>query len=137
MQDKTFNHDILVVYFPCKFNNDTICEENSKLLDQLERIKLLQTCWADQAVSNTVYYQPNDVPLIQEWLSKNYDDSVKTISFLRHSGHGFEQAVLMPISKEEYINYDKNLKSIQNQNHNLEGEMIDSAECSGGSCPIR
>lgn len=134
--DKSSNHDIAVVYFPCKFSENTICEDKSDCIDQLERIKLLQTCWADQAVSNTVYYKLEDLPRIKEWLNKNYDESIKTVSFLLHSGHGFEQAVLIPISKDEYNNYSKSLKQMQPED-SIEGEVIESLECSSGTCPIR
>lgn len=78
--DKTLNHDITVVYFPCKFSDNTICEDKSDCIDQLERIKSLQQYWADQAVSNTVYYKLDDAERIKGWLEKNYNDSVKSVS---------------------------------------------------------
>ncbi len=135
-QDKTLNHDIVVAYFPCRFTEETICDDKSDCIDQLERIKSLQTYWADQAVSNTVYYNDKDLPRIKDWLKDNYNDSVKTVSFLLHSGHGFEQAVLQPISKEEYLNYSKSLKLINSKS--ISGsETIDGLECQNGVCPIR
>ncbi len=133
--DKSLNHDIAVVYFPCKFSEDTVCEDKSDCIDQLERIKSLQAVWADQSVSNTVYYKPEDLDKIKEWLKNNYNDNLKTLSFLLHSGHGFEQAVLQPITKEKHEESLKYLKSLQ-INHSS-SDMIDGLECAGGACPIR
>lgn len=135
--DKTLNHDIAVVYFPCKFSDNTICEDTSDCIDQLNRIKDLQQYWADQAVSNTIYYNDKDLPRIKDWLKENYNDSMKTVSFLLHSGHGFEQAVLQPISKEEHDNYFKTLKLMNIKEENSAGEILNSLECSSGACPIR
>jgi ribonucleoside-triphosphate reductase len=134
-QDKTLNHGIAVVYFPCKFSDNTICEDQSNTIDQLERIKSLQTCWADQAVSNTVYYKDGEVPVIQKWLLENYDNSIKTVSFLLHVGHGFEQAVLQPISEDEYLASRKSIKTIERKE--THGEIVGSLECQSGACPIR
>ncbi len=136
-QDKTLNHDIAVVYFPCKFSEDTICEDTSDCIDQLNRIKDCQQYWADQAVSNTIYYNEQDLPKIKQWLKENYNDSVKTVSFLLHYGHGFEQAVLQPITKEEYDNYLKSLKLVNVKEDKSNGEILNSLECASGACPIR
>ena len=133
--DNTLNHDICVVSFPCKFSEDTISEDKSDAFDQLERIKILQTCWADQAVSNTVYYKPEDLPRIKDWLKQNYNSSMKSVSFLLHCGHGFKQAVLQPIDKAKYEEMIANIKPITIKH--ASSEMIDSPECSNGSCPVR
>jgi hypothetical protein len=112
----------------------------------LERIKLLQTFWADQAVSNTVYYKylkdketgeiiESDLPRIKEWLKANYNDNVKTVSFLMHSGHGFEQAVLQPITKEQYQEAIKEIQLIDIKE--ASNELLDSQECRSGVCPVR
>ena len=51
-------------------------------VDQLEWIKRMQTEWADHAVSVTVYYRMDELSEIQEWLQKNYKNSIKSVSFL-------------------------------------------------------
>lgn len=132
----SINHDIMVVYFPSKFSENTLCEKDSNCLDQLERIKKLQTCWADQAVSNTVYFRKGDVPMIREWLEKNYDDHVKSVSFLPFFEHGFKQAPLSPITKEEY---EKEISKIDLSifEDKGESELLDSQECAGGHCPLK
>jgi intein/homing endonuclease len=136
--DGTQNHDILIVDFPCSFSKDTICEDMSNVIDQLERLKLIQECWADQAVSNTIYFKKEDVPLIKEWLKKNYNSCVKSVSFLLHSGHGFLQAPYEPISKDKYLELKSHLKPIKYNNIIDKGnEIQDSLECDGGHCPVK
>lgn len=144
--DGSLNHDIAVVYFPCKFSEETLCEDKSDCIDQLERIKTLQAVWADQSISNTIYYKykvhpelgiiENDIPRIKEWLKNNYNDCLKTVSFLLHSGHGFEQAVLQPISEDQYNESVKKIKPILDYQSN-DDSLIDGIECSGNSCPIK
>src|SRR5690606_36746717 len=96
------NHDLLVVYIPCKFGEDTLLSKDCSAVKQLELVKMLQTKWADQAVSVTVYYKKDELNQIKEWLSKNYDECIKTVSFLLHADHGFKQAPLQQITQAEY-----------------------------------
>jgi ribonucleoside-triphosphate reductase len=95
----------------------------------------LQSNWADNAVSCTVYYRKEELPEIQDWLSKNYKNHIKSVSFLLHSDHGFVQAPYEEISQEDYEKAVKNVQpilTIQTSN-----EMIDGIECEGGACPVR
>ena len=104
-------------------------------IDQLELIKTLQSEWADNAVSCTVYYRNEELPEIKQWLSKNYKNSIKSVSFLLHSEHGFIQAPYEEIDLDQYekmIKKVKPIKFIQTSN-----QMIEGIECEGGACPIR
>lgn len=133
--DGKYNHDIMVVDFPTRFSDDTLVAEQSSAIDQLERVKKLQTCWADQAVSATIYYKPEELDGIKEWLKQNYDNSIKSISFLLHQDHNFKQAPYEPISEEMYNKLIQKLKPLDHGNDS--GGEIDSQECSNGACPIR
>lgn len=133
--DGKYNHDIMVVDFPTRFSDDTLVAEQSSAIDQLERVKKLQTCWADQAVSATVYYKPEELDGIKEWLKQNYDNSIKSISFLLHQDHNFKQAPYEPISEEMYNKLIQKLKPLDHGNDS--GGEIDSQECQSGMCPLR
>lgn len=102
---------------------------------QLEAVQMAQKYWADQSISTTVYYNDGDVPRIQEWLKNNLD-TIKTVSFLKFSGHGFIQAPKQPITKEEYDKLSSKVKPV-NLEDVTEGGMVDGGECAGGACPIR
>jgi hypothetical protein len=82
-----------------------------------------------------VYYRKEELPAIKEYLSKFYDKNFKTLSFLLHSDHGFAQAPLEEITKEEY---EKRVaKSRPIEFFDFEVGMDDSTECEGGACPVR
>lgn len=129
-------HDVIVAEFPCKFDKG-ILTKDIKATDQLEIVKKLQTKWADQSVSVTVYYTPDQLDAIKKWLKDNYDSSVKTLSFLLHSGHGFDQAPLEEITEEKYNQIAKGIKPIR-EFTGLSHDALDTMEvCKNGVCPIK
>jgi ribonucleotide reductase alpha subunit len=139
--DGTPDYTTKVVQFPYSLPEHTITAKSCSAIDQMEFVKRLQTEWSDNSVSVTVYYRKEELPEIKEWLRKNYNDSVKTISFLLHSEHGFRQAPLEEITKEQYEEMVRNTKpitSVEGICHNTEDEKyIGEGECVGGACPMR
>ena len=131
------DHSRYVVEFPCKSPEGAVLAANMTATEQLEWVKKMQTEWADNAVSVTVYYRKEELPLIQEWLSKNYDKSVKSVSFLLHVDHNFPLPPYEEITKEEY---DKTLSKLnlsvplQQMSTDLSIELDD---CATGACPVR
>ena len=99
--DATVNRDTLVVYFPIHIEN-AVYAKDMTAIKQLELVKTLQTEWSDNSISVTVYYRKEELEEIKEWLKENYRDSLKTVSFLLHQEHGFKQAPIQIITKEEY-----------------------------------
>jgi hypothetical protein len=76
------------------------------------------------------------LPEIKEWLKNNYETSIKSVSFLLHSDHGFTQAPYEEITKEKYEELVKKVKPIQILNNSV-GSDFDDLECSTGVCPIK
>jgi hypothetical protein len=101
-----------------------------------DRVKTIQKEWSDNAVSCTVYYRQEELNDIKEWLSKNYKNNIKSVSFLLHQDHGFDQAPYEEISKEEYSKIKKNIKKMKPQAIS-NGKQIEGLECAGGACPIK
>ena len=134
--DGTFNHDTLVASFPTKFDKDTLFSENCTALQQLDIVKSLQTCWADQAVSVTVYYEPHELNDVKKWLEQNYDNCVKSISFLLKENHNFKQAPLEKIDEATYNAMLKGITPILEENIKF-GDEIATENCVGGACPIK
>jgi adenosylcobalamin-dependent ribonucleoside-triphosphate reductase len=134
--DGSIDRNTMVVSFPVKVAEGTACAKDVTAIQQLEHQKWLQTNWADNSVSVTVYYKKEELPAIQDWLKENYDKSVKTVSFLLHSGHGFAQAPYEEIQKEEYERLFASVKPIT-KIENDQGGNIDGGECSTGACPIK
>lgn len=133
--DGTDDHNTVVAEFPMAFPEGTVLAESMTAIDQLEAVKRLQTEWSDNAVSCTVYYKPEELPEIREYLSDNYNRNFKTVSFLLHSEHGFVQAPLEAITEEQYEEMRAATTPITSFDAVL--ALDESAECEGGACPIR
>lgn len=132
-QDGTLNRDTLVAEFPCEAGEGAQIAANMTAVDQLELVKRMQTVWADNAVSVTVYYNHGELDAIRAWLKENYATSIKSVSFLLRQGHNFKQAPYEAIQKSEYDNLMQKIKPMKTVTN---GAMI-SEECIGGACPIR
>jgi len=134
--DGTEDRNTVVVSFPCKVPEGTALAKDTTAVQQLEYVKRLQTEWSDNAVSCTIYYRKEELPAIREWLNANYNDNIKSVSFLLHSEHGFDQAPYEEITKEQYEEYAARVKPILS-GEIKESDLLDSMECVGGVCPIK
>lgn len=135
--DGSENRDTMIVEFPCFAGDNTVLAENMTAIDQLELVKKMQTIWADNSVSVTVYYKIEELESIKEWLKENYEKSLKTVSFLLHSEHGFAQAPYEQISKEVFDSKIKKIKSFDFSGQQSSDQMLSDIECASGACPIR
>lgn len=134
--DGTVDNNTLVVDFYCETPDGTpVADENWDTWKQLDVLKMAQKHWADQAVSVTVYYKREDISKLKSWLEENLKE-IKTISFLCQNDHGFKQAPIEALTKEEFEKLSKNLKSLNVETIN-NGFELDSLECASGACPIK
>ena len=133
--DGTEDNSTSVVSFPCRFPSHTQFAEDMTAVDQLEVIRRLQSEWSDNSVSVTVYYRKEELPDIRAWLALNYYN-VKSVSFLLHSGHGFDQAPMEEISEERYLQEIDSVTPITDIS-SLSFDDMDIADCDGGACPVR
>lgn len=136
--DGTPDPNTVIASFPCKSNG--VIAKDMSAIDQLELVKRIQSVWADNAVSVTVYFKPDELPTIKEWLKANYETSLKCVSFLRHQDHGFKQAPYESITEDQYNQRMEVMKLSDiaqyiDQKHS--DYTIDSMECAGGACPVR
>lgn len=124
-----------VVEFPVEYPEDTMTADKMTAIEMLEEQAWLQATWADNAVSVTVYYAPEELPEIRAWLDENWH-KVKSVSFLLKDDHGFAQAPIEAITQEEYIDRLKDINSHRLMVGGGESVLLE-ADCEGGSCPIR
>lgn len=129
------DHSTVVVEFPFRHRIGVRTADQVSAIEQLEHIRFLQTNWSDNAVSCTVYYRPEELDGVKEYLRKHYNDEFKTLSFLLYSDHGFDQAPLEAITKEQYEELVASTIPITS----LKGsaEFDSDSECSNGVCPIK
>jgi ribonucleoside-triphosphate reductase len=134
--DGTLDPDTQVVDFYLKAPDSCpVADEGFDTWKQLEALKMAQKHWADQAVSVTAYYDLENLPKIKEWITSNLDE-IKSVSFLRHQGHGFKQAPKEPISASEYDRLQSKVKPLDTAGVG-DGDNISGIECEGGFCPVR
>lgn len=132
--DGSDDRSTVVAEFPFMYPEGTPVAAGMSAIDQLEVVRRLQTEWSDNSVSCTVYYRKEELEGIKEYLRQHYNKSFKSLSFLLHQDHGFAQAPLEEITKEEYERLIKKTTLITG---------IDSAEfespedCATGACPIK
>ena len=97
----------------------------------------MQTDWADNCVSVTVYYRKEELPEIKEWLKNNYQKSVKSVSFLLHTDHNFPLPPYEECTEEEYETMLSKLDfSVPLAQDNGDHE-VEIDDCEGGACPIK
>ena len=139
--DGTEDHRTVVVEFPCAFPEGTLLAKDMSAVQQMDLVRLIQRVWADNAVSVTVYYHGSELDEIREYL-KNHWGEMKSVSFLLHSEHGFDQAPMGELTKEEYEEMLANTsplgERISGSTFITEDEMAATGEqCDTGSCPLR
>jgi ribonucleoside-triphosphate reductase (thioredoxin) len=136
--DGSENRNTVVVEFPCALPSHAKVAKDMTAIDQLEVVKRLQSEWSDNAVSVTVYYRKEELENIKSWLKSNYNENLKTVSFLLHSEHGFQQAPLEEITKERYEELSAKVKPIIGLAMIDESSVSsDSMGCESGVCPIK
>jgi ribonucleotide reductase alpha subunit len=134
--DGSLDHNTQVVDFYLRAPEGVpVADEGWDTWKQLDVLKLAQKHWADQSVSVTVYYKREEIPKLKAWLEDNLK-FIKTISFLCHSEHGFNQAPKEAISKERYEQEVEKIRPVDLSELTGDGE-IDSLECAQGACPIK
>ena len=131
------DHTRYVVEFPCKSPEGAVLAKDMTAVEQLEWVKKMQTDWADNAVSVTVYYRSEELDDIKAWLKKHYDKGLKSVSFLLHSDHNFPLPPYEECSEEEY---NKMLSKIDFSIPMVQTSItdeVDFGECATGACPIK
>jgi ribonucleoside-triphosphate reductase len=134
--DGSEDKNTVVVSFPSCFPEGTVVAKDVTAIDQMNFVTELQKNWSDNSVSCTVYYRKEELPSIKEWLKDHYNTEVKTMSFLLHNEHGFDQAPYEEISKEKYDEMTAKVKPIKSVEVK-ESDLLDSTECVTGACPIK
>ena len=132
--DGSDDRNTVSVTFPFSYPEGTILAKDMTAIDQLNWVRKMQTEWSDNSVSCTVYYKKEELPEIKEYLMKHYRNSHKSLSFLLHSDHGFQQAPYEEITKEQYddlVGKTNVITSISS------AEFESSDECASGVCPVR
>lgn len=134
--DGSIDRNTMIVSFPVKCPENSIFAKDMTAIEQLELVKFVNTYWSDNSTSVTVYYKNEELPEIKEWMKENYNQFIKSISFLLHSNHGFKQAPYEEISQEQFEELSRRIKPIRSI-RDSGGSDIEEMECASGVCPIK
>jgi ribonucleoside-triphosphate reductase len=131
--DGSLNYGTSIISIPFAYPEGTILAKEQSAIDMLEFVRRIQRVWSDNAVSCSVYYDKEELPEVIEYLKKNYKDNFKTLSFFLKSDHGFDQAPIEEITKEQYYEMMSKIKPITE----VMDLGVDDEECASGHCPVR
>lgn len=133
IQQDTYSKTSAVVGFPVKERNFKRAVTEVSMWEQLELAAQMQHYWADNQVSCTVKFHPEEAKDIPRALAM-YETRLKGISFLPYS-HGYDYAPYVPITKKEYDDFTSKIKEIK---FNKKESYLDGAQefCSGEKCEL-
>lgn len=126
----------VVVEFPVKEEYMSRSKDDVSIWEQVANAAAYQKYWADNQVSITVTFSPDeaqDIPHVLEM----FEDSLKGISFLPIEEHGYDQAPYETITAEEYDRLTANLSEISFDNDDGSGHNMEALKfCDGDSCDV-
>jgi len=93
-----------VFEFPLRYGQGrTRSVKNVSVYEQAAVVSMLQRCWADNAVSNTLSVQPSEQHEVERVLAL-FAPQVKSLSLLPDRENGYKQMPIERITKEEHDN---------------------------------
>ncbi len=132
-EEDRYSPNTVCVEFPVKEPYFVKGKKDISLWEQLEIAAQYQHYWADNSVSITVTFQPNEAKQIKSALEM-YETRLKAVSFLKYEETGYEQAPYEPITEEQYNEMIKNVKPLQRIETDEEG--VGSKFCTNDTCEI-
>jgi ribonucleoside-triphosphate reductase (thioredoxin) len=133
VEDALEDPNSVVAYFPVHEKHFDRSKTQVSMWEQLENAAAMQSLWADNQVSITVTFKPEESADIKQALEL-YETRLKSVSFLPMEEHGYVQAPYQTISKDEYDEAVKHLKPVSYKQSTHE---VTDAYCDGDFCAIK
>lgn len=143
------DHNNVLVCFPVEYRGVTFDRVAGKDVNlepatvQLDRYLRWNNLWADHNVSCTVSYSPQEIPLIADWIDRNWDAGFIAVSFLLRADPTKTAADLgHPYLPQEVVDegvfraYEARLREPDFSSARGIYE-IDEVGCATGACPVR
>lgn len=128
-----YSPNTMCVEFPVHEQHFKKGKRDISMWEQLEIAAQYQQYWADNSVSVTITFKPDEAKDIKTALEM-YETRLKAVSFLRYEETGYVQAPYEPITKEQYEQMNKNITPVQRFNTDEGG--AGTKFCDGDSCTI-
>jgi adenosylcobalamin-dependent ribonucleoside-triphosphate reductase len=130
-----YTDNTYVVSFPMKEKYFQRSKEEVSMWEQVSNACALQKYWADNQVSITVTFKPEEKKDLKSVL-ECFDDSLKSISFLKSDPSTiYPQAVYIKITKEHYETLAEKINDLKYSDTTITHEHTDTF-CDGDSCEI-
>jgi hypothetical protein len=126
-----YSPNTMCVEFPVHEEHFIKGKREITMWEQLEIAAQYQHYWADNSVSITVTFKPEEAADIKTALEM-YETRLKAVSFLRYEETGYVQAPYEPITREQYEEMRKGITPVQRFNTEEGGEG--TKFCDGESC---
>jgi ribonucleoside-triphosphate reductase len=107
-----YSPNTMCVEFPVHEEHFQKGKREITMWEQLEIAAQYQHFWADNSVSITVTFKPEEAADIKTALEM-YETRLKAVSFLRYEETGYVQAPYEPITREQYEEMSKNITPVQ------------------------
>ncbi len=128
-----YSPNTLCVEFPVHEEHFQKGKREATMWEQLEIAAQYQHYWADNSVSVTVTFSPEEAAHLKTALEM-YETRLKAVSFLRYEETGYVQAPYEPITREQYEEMIKGITPIQRFATDQQG--AGEKFCDSDSCTI-
>ena len=133
MEDDEYSPNTVCVEFPVHEPYFQKGKRSVSMWEQLEMAAQYQHYWADNSVSITVTFKPEEASQLKNALEM-YETRLKAVSFLKYEETGYVQAPYEPITKKQYDKLIENIAPIQRFETQEGG--TGSKFCTNDSCTI-
>ena len=133
IEDDEYSPNTSVVEFPIHEPYFSKGKRDISMWEQLEIAAQYQHYWADNSVSITVSFKPEEGPQIKHALEM-YESRLKAVSFLKYEETGYVQAPYEPITKEQYEEMASKTTQVTKIETNKAG--AGTKFCDGDSCVL-
>ena len=133
IEEDSYSPNTYCVEFPVKEPFFEKGKRDISMWEQLEIAAQYQHYWADNSVSITVTFKPEEAEQIKDALEM-YESRLKAVSFLKYEKTGYKQAPYEPITKEQYEEMIAKITPIQKIETDEGG--IGSKFCTNDTCEL-
>lgn len=130
IEDAQEDESAKIVCIPVKEENYLKGKNDVSMWEQLELAAQMQAYWADNQVSVTITFKPEEAKDIPTALSL-YETRLKSVSFLPLTDHGYIQAPYEEITKEVYEEMNSKITEliIEYSTNEVQDEFCDGEVC--------
>jgi adenosylcobalamin-dependent ribonucleoside-triphosphate reductase len=133
VEDDKYTPNTAVVEFPVHEPYFNKGKKDVSIWEQLETAAQYQYYWADNSVSITVTFRPDEAKHIKTALEL-YETRLKAVSFLKYEETGYEQAPYEAISKKQFEKMSSGITPFQRVAHDEGG--TGSKFCTNDTCVL-